>query len=86
MLSERASASYHGALRQARLLTPIEQLRLLEELATLIRREIGSYKRRSILELEGLGQEIWAGIDAQECVDKERASPNSTSEHPTQSR
>jgi hypothetical protein len=30
-------------------------------------------RRRSILELEGLGKEIWTGIDAQEYVDKLRA-------------
>ena len=32
--------------------------------------------RRSILELEGLGKEIWQGIDAKEYVDRERASWN----------
>ena len=30
--------------------------------------------RHSILELESLGKEIWAGIDAQDYVDHERAS------------
>jgi len=29
---------------------------------------------RSILRLQGLGKEIWAGIDAQDYVDRERAS------------
>lgn len=32
--------------------------------------------RVSILELEGLGKAIWDGIDAQEYVDRERASWN----------
>ncbi len=32
--------------------------------------------RTSILELQGLGKEIWQGIDAQEYVDRERASSN----------
>lgn len=31
-------------------------------------------KKRSILELEGKGQEIWEGIDAQDHVDRERNS------------
>jgi hypothetical protein len=31
-------------------------------------------KRHSIVELRGLGKEIWAGIDAQEYVDQERRS------------
>ena len=30
----------------------------------------------SILELQGLGKEIWAGIDGQEYVDQERAAWN----------
>jgi hypothetical protein len=30
----------------------------------------------SILELQGLGKDIWQGIDAQEYVDRERASWN----------
>ena len=30
----------------------------------------------SILELQGLGKEIWQGIDAQEYVDRERSSWN----------
>ena len=29
-------------------------------------------KKRSIMELEGLGKEIWEGIDAQEYVDELR--------------
>lgn len=32
--------------------------------------------KRSIMELEGLGKEIWQGIDAQEYVNQERASWN----------
>ena len=32
----------------------------------------GKKKRHSLLELEGLGAEIWKGIDAQEYVRKER--------------
>ena len=32
--------------------------------------------RRSILELQGLGKELWSDIDAQEYVDEERATWN----------
>lgn len=32
--------------------------------------------RTSILQLQGLGKEIWEGIDAQEYVDRERAAWN----------
>ncbi len=48
-----------------------EQLQLLEELAMIVRSKVKK-KKRSILELEGLGKEIWESIDAQEYVDRER--------------
>jgi len=50
-----------------------EQLKLLEELAIIVRSKVKK-KKRSILELEGLGKEIWESIDAQEYVDRERES------------
>jgi hypothetical protein len=50
-----------------------EQLKLLEELAIMVRSKLKK-KERSILELEGLGKEIWESIDAQEYVDRERDS------------
>jgi hypothetical protein len=68
--------TYHELLLQVENLTPDEQLRLLEEIASLVRRRISGKPKRSIMELEGLGKEIWQGIDAQEYVDRERASCN----------
>ena len=51
---------------------PAERLRLVE----LIVREMAISEKprgeRSLLELEGLGAEIWQGIDAQEYVNKLR--------------
>lgn len=51
-------------------LTPAERLRLaariLDDLAT------SESPKRSIMELHGLGQEIWEGVDAQEYVNKLR--------------
>ena len=54
----------------------ISQLRLLEELAVLVRQRIEAKPKRSILELQGLGKEIWEGIDPQEYVERERAAWN----------
>jgi hypothetical protein len=68
--------TYHELVLQVENLTPDEQLRLLEEIASLVRRRISGKSKRSIMELEGLGKEIWQGIDAQEYVDRERASWN----------
>ncbi|KYK36863.1 MAG: hypothetical protein HXS48_19275 [Theionarchaea archaeon] len=50
-----------------------EQLRLMEEVATIIRNRVKT-KKHSILELRGLGKEIWESVDAQEYVDRERDS------------
>lgn len=68
--------TYQNIRRQVENLTPDEQLRLLEELATMVRRRILVKSRRSIMELEGLRKETWQGIDAQEYVNQERASWN----------
>ena len=69
-------ATYQDIRRQVEDLTSDEQLQLLEELAAMVRRRMIEKPKRSILELEGLGKEIWHGLDAQEYVHQERASWN----------
>ena len=69
-------ATYQEIRRQVENLTPDEQLRLLAELAAMVRRRMLVRPKRSIMELEGLGKETWQGLDAQEYVDQERASWN----------
>ena len=53
-------------------LSPKEQKDLLAEFARRMR--AGNHSRRSIMELAGLGKEIWEGIDAQDYVNQERDS------------
>ena len=65
---------YQDVRRQVEDLTPDEQLRLLAELANIVGRRILVKSGHSIMELEGLGKEIWQGLDAQEYVNQERAS------------
>jgi hypothetical protein len=66
---------YHDVLRRVQRLSPDDQLRLLEDVASLVRRQATTQaRRRSILELRGLGKEIWQDIDAQDYIDQERAS------------
>lgn len=67
---------YQELRRQVEDLTPDEQLRLLEEIASLVRHRVSPKPKRSMMELEGLGKEVWQGVDAQEYVDQERASWN----------
>ncbi len=64
--------TYDDVLSRIQLLAPDDQLRLLEDLAAIVRQRIIGEPLHSILELEGLGQEIWEGIDAQEYVNQER--------------
>jgi hypothetical protein len=51
-----------------------EQLKIVELIARKMARDRDAVKRpkRSIMELHGLGAEIWEGIDAQEYVNKLR--------------
>jgi hypothetical protein len=67
--------SYENILRNVESLSRAEQLRLISEVAEHLRIQHGP-EVTSILKLQGLGKEIWAGIDAQEYVDRERASWN----------
>jgi uncharacterized protein YqhQ len=70
-------STYHEVRRLAESLSPDEQMRLIE-LSGLIRQRVTLTRKpkRSILELRGLGKEIWNGIDAQEYVNQERDSWN----------
>jgi hypothetical protein len=46
----------------------------LEELKARVAKDVPPEPKHSIMELCGLGAEIWEGIDAQEYVNRERAS------------
>ena len=55
-------------------ISPAEQLELISLISSNLVAESGkkSAKRRSLLELEGLGAELWQGVDAQRYVDELR--------------
>ncbi|MCL1473206.1 hypothetical protein [Argonema antarcticum] len=69
-------SNYTEVLKQARELTPEEQLKLINDLISVARHQVMARPRRSILELRGLGKEVWKDIDAQEYVNQERDSWN----------
>ncbi len=69
-------STYSEIRHQIETLSTDEQLRLLEDLASLVRRRATTHPKRSILELKGLGKETWQGVDAQEYVNQERDSWN----------
>ncbi|MHB1356467.1 MAG: hypothetical protein ACYCZF_10880 [Anaerolineae bacterium] len=66
---------YEKVLGRVYRLTPVERLRLLEDLTSLVRQK-SVPQPRSVLELQGLGKRIWSDVDAQEYVEKERATWN----------
>ncbi|WP_446009824.1 hypothetical protein [Candidatus Electrothrix sp.] len=55
-------------------ISPAEQLKLISLISSnlVVESRIKSTKRRSLLELEGLGAELWQGVDAQSYVDELR--------------
>ncbi len=67
---------YKGVLEYVSRLSKREKLDLMIELDRQLSDDNPIEKKHSIMELEGLGKEIWAGIDAQEYVDSERDAWN----------
>ena len=66
--------AYRQILNQVQHLTPDEQFQLMEDLLTILRRQVEHKPLHSILELQGLGKEIWEGVDVQEYINQERDS------------
>lgn len=66
--------TYEDVLIRAQQLDPAEQIHLLEELASLVRQQMTPQTRRSILELQGLGKEIWQDVDVEDYIEQERDS------------
>ncbi|MBM4033008.1 MAG: hypothetical protein FJ291_14650 [Planctomycetes bacterium] len=70
-----SAKDYQDLLARAEQLQPDEQVRLLADITAMLRRRTAA-PRTSIMELRGLGKEVWGGVDAQEYVNRERASWN----------
>jgi len=66
--------TYREVLDQAQKLTPDEQLKLLEDLAAIVRQRVTAKPKHSIMELKGLGKEVWEGIDVEKYIEEERNS------------
>lgn len=67
-------STYDQILKMTKRLNLSEQLQLLESLSRMVRAQVIEAKPHSIMELEGLGAEIWQGVNAQAYVDQERIS------------
>jgi alpha-amylase/alpha-mannosidase (GH57 family) len=68
--------NYYEILSRIQSLSQADQLRLLEDLAAIIRQQaaVSEEPLHSFLELEGLGEEVWRGIDPQKYIEEERKS------------
>jgi hypothetical protein len=62
---------YEDVLQQALHLTPEEQLKLAISLLTNVQPRLVARRQHSILELEGLGKELWQGIDVDQYLNKD---------------
>lgn len=75
MMAKTKRYSYHDYVQGIEQLRLEELVNLLEVISTKLKKTIAQQQpRHSIMELEGLGADIWEGIDAQEYVRQERAS------------
>lgn len=68
--------NYDHLVSEIKTLDLPDQLRLLEEMTTLIRQKTGRPEHRRIMELKGKGKDIWKGLDIKSYIDKERSSWN----------
>jgi len=67
-------ATYNQVISEIKTLNLSDQLRLLEEMAALIRKKTNKTEPRSILELKGKGKNIWKGLNVKAYIDEERSS------------
>ena len=70
-----ASMAYENARRFVEALKPADQLRLAAELISRLSGKIDR-QPRSLLELEGLGEDVWQGVDVDAYLRRERSSWN----------
>jgi hypothetical protein len=75
MSTKKDRLSYEDYIKGIKGLRPEEQLNLVEVISAQLKNEIIKKKvKHSILELEGLGADLWKNIDVEEYLRKERES------------
>jgi DNA-binding HxlR family transcriptional regulator len=71
-----SEVNYKQVMSEIKSLNLSDQIRILEEMATLIRKKASKTEPRSILELKGKGKDIWKGLNVKAYIDEERSSWN----------
>lgn len=75
MRTSKTNLRYDDYLAGIKGLRPEEQLSLIKSISVQLKKNIAEKKKRhSIMELEGLGADVWKGIDAGKYVRSERES------------
>lgn len=70
------TVNYNHVISEIKELNLADQLRLLEDVAGLIRKKTTSKQSRSIMELQGKGKQLWNKLDTKKYIDEERSSWN----------
>jgi len=75
MATKKAELRFDDYVRGIARLRPDEQLSLIEIISSRLKKTIkGRKAKHSIMELEGLGADMWKGIDVQQYLSEERKS------------
>ena len=75
MAGKKVPLTYDDYVRGIKGLRPEEQLSLVEIISARLKRTLARKKpKHSVMELEGLGADVWKGIDVQQYVRRERES------------
>jgi hypothetical protein len=69
-----STRTYDEILSRIQLLPPEDQLQLLADLALMLRHQVTAEPQHSIMELKGLGKEVWQDIDVEKYIEEERNS------------
>ena len=75
MPTQKTRLTYDDVVATLPILETEEQINLLEALSSVLKKSVmQETKKRSLLELEGLGAEIWSGLDVEKYLSRERDS------------
>ncbi len=66
--------TYTEVLNQVRSLELHDQVRLLEELAAIVRRRIAQQSKHNVMEFRGMAKDFWNDVDVEKFINEERNS------------